>query len=235
MESKEIIVTSTILNIFDNVAEKYLTRATKVLEIGFGSGIHLYRLFHKYGIEKFLGIEKEEGLNSNFYQHSPITSKKLYHEFQNPEYDSFYKVYKKYLLDELDLSTKSLLTELDFIDTFESKFKLKTDFLKYNLIDEKYDFIIASKVLHYIDIESQRKFIEKCISLLSDKAFLFLSFYTKTTNGISMERFKTILENFPTIETFINIEFNLDESENSLIVFVGNSIDYFNGEGDNSY
>ena len=219
---KELSSNRQLITDFDGFIDQKLTVHSKVLDIGFGTGKLLYRLFHKHGIKALQGIDlakKEEIEQSNFIYLQLIDNKTLItfieEEFTKKEALDFYTFYQKYTELELD---NPPLSKQDFETVYNIEFD--KGFKRKDFESDTYDLIIASKVIHYEDIENPDLFLVECMQLLKNNGHIYLSFPTDSKRRkISKEAFIKTIEKIPELNTLSISE--VEEATGTTLIFKG--------------
>lgn len=174
-DEKCLEISKKIVFDFDDVITRNINSKSKVLDIGFGTGKYLYRIYHNigtpflYGIEKSKQevIEKSESLNMQQIINCKLR-KELEDQYEGVSRFEFYTKYVKMELNKEPLSNKE----------FENIFNLKydTDFDKKVLGKNKFNFILAQKVIHYFEVKTPKEFIEECLDLLVYGGGIYITF-----------------------------------------------------------
>jgi len=177
------------------------------LDIGSGTGILAYQLFHTNKFRSICGVEliPKEGLvneesksHTLFYQASEgHESLKRYVEFDNYHKIDLYNFYCEYV--KAELKNKPLIKE-EFENVFQ--FTFDTEFRDYSN-DELFDLIILSRVLHYNSKKEQIKIIKYAIDKLNNGGVIFIVNRPGLKNGIDL---KNILE--PISNRFRGVNYN---------------------------
>jgi hypothetical protein len=191
------------LKIFDFLVKKYLRQDSKALDVGFDSGFFLYRLYHLHKIHDLSGVEenKNNRLSGTFYMHSPITNENLFYKLERKSSHPFYSTYCNYVKLELK---KIPLKKPVFESKIKSNLLFNTTLQSEKLNENEFDFIILSRVLHYIKSDKQIQFINKCISSLKLGGIIFIVIPTDSQNKINKNRFEALLYEFPSLKELYN-------------------------------
>ncbi len=154
--------------------EKYAEDKNSLLDIGCAIGLHCYP-FYKYGLKKIVGIDIKNALDRNFYR--------FFLYFRN----------KKNKILKLDKSELNLFDEYlpdgdrywsrikpEEFKAFKKHFEFvidpqKGNILNYELIENSFDMIILSNVLHFYTPSKQKLIIEKVKTGLKQNGIIYIA------------------------------------------------------------
>ena len=223
----DILLNKEVLEIFDKLASS-LPKDSKVLDIGCGAGFFLYRIYHKHNIQNLHGIDKSEKIKSmetSILSSAPFTTNLLFNYIKHTT--NHYDLYCEYVENDL---IQIPLNESNYNAVFIIDFE--TLFEDYKPKD--FDLIIASRVLHYLSVEEQKSFVQKCINSLSPNGIIFITFPTYSgQTKISRAEFEDIICQYFKLATIQITEIKdtvpcIDDEEGtaygSFIIFAGRKV-----------
>lgn len=158
----------------------------KVLDLGCGSGILSYYLYHRFESINYTGVElKEKDHDNLFYNYDNGV---FIGDLQNDE-DKLYKFYCKVAKDDIEVDKP--LSREEFKKEIEAKIyfgKNITDFLsdKKNCCNS-FHLIVLSKVLHYCNVGCPKEVVKRCYNLLMNGGYIAITLTKKCSKTKRIE------------------------------------------------